>query len=132
MTTATKPREVNRFHTTAWRLMRLSGLLIIPLVFGHLYILHLVQGVHEITYEWVIENRWALLGWRIYDAFLLWFAGAHGLNGFRHVLNDYVRNPRTNRIILGIAIVLMGIALALGSIALIAAPTEAVAGIAPR
>jgi succinate dehydrogenase / fumarate reductase membrane anchor subunit len=102
--------------------MRLSGILIIPLVFIHLAIMHLVNSVYTIDYHWVIEKRWALLGWRIYDAFLLWFAGLHGFNGLRNVLKDYLHKKSLYRGILIAMIIVMIAVLGLGTIALIGTP----------
>lgn len=102
--------------------MRLSGLLLIPLAFIHLAIMHVINSVAVISLEWVINERWAYLGWRIYDAALLWFAGMHGFRGLKYVVNDYVHKPELNR---GLTIALVALAvivLAAGSIALIAAP----------
>jgi succinate dehydrogenase / fumarate reductase membrane anchor subunit len=102
--------------------MRLSGVLIIPLVFGHLAIMHLINSVYTIDYQWIVEKRWALLGWRIYDAFLLWFAGLHGLSGLRNVIRDYVHNQTLYRALIIVMIIVMLIVIALGSIALIGTP----------
>lgn len=100
--------RVERFW---WSYMRISGILIIPLVFGHLAIMHIIQGVFDITavqhtvvgtglvnatgtsVEFV-ANRWnMLLGgvavWRIYDAAMLALVVIHGFNGLRLVLTDY-------------------------------------------
>ena len=125
----TTPQEHNRFETLAWRYMRLSGVLIIPLAFGHLAIVHLINSVAVIDHQWVVETRWAFLGWRIYDALFLWFAGLHGFNGLRTVINDYVHQPGLKRALgFGSALLLIVI-LALGSIALIGTPVpEALAG----
>src|SRR5512139_1516288 len=98
-TMAKAKTAINSFETTAWRYMRWSGVLLIPLAFIHLLIMHIINSVYVIDYHWVIEKRWAMLGWRIYDAFFLWFAGLHGFNGLRVVLNDYIHNPVTNRIV---------------------------------
>ena len=122
-TAAARP-TTNRNATFWWRFMRWSGVLLIPLAFIHLAIVHLINSVAEINYQWVIETRWSLLGWRIYDAFLLWFAGLHGYRGALYVVNDYVHNPRLNRALTVILAVLLIAILALGSIALIGAPFE--------
>ena len=116
------PHNENRFETYVWRLMRLSGVLIIPLVFVHLAIMHLINNVYTIDYQWVIEKRWAFLGWRIYDAFLLWFAGLHGFNGLRIVLKDYVHQKSVYRGIVVAMTVVMVVVFGLGTIALIGTP----------
>lgn len=93
------PRTVDRprnFETTAWAWMRYSGLLLIPLVWIHVLIQDVLVGVHAIDLDYV-ALRWATLGWRVYDIALLAFTFAHGMNGLRNVLNDYVRGNRTRR-----------------------------------
>lgn len=42
----TAPNLIERFW---WSFMRISGVLIIPLVFGHLALVHVVQGVFDLT-----------------------------------------------------------------------------------
>lgn len=94
-----QPRRVDRpknFETTAWLFMRYSGILLLPLVWIHVLIQDVLVGVHAIDLDYV-ALRWATLGWRIYDIALLAFAFAHGMNGLRNVLNDYVRGARTRR-----------------------------------
>jgi succinate dehydrogenase / fumarate reductase membrane anchor subunit len=69
--------------------MRYSGLLLIPLAWGHVLIQDVLVGVHRIDLDYV-AMRWAMLGWRVFDFLLLAFAFAHGMNGLRQVLNDYI------------------------------------------
>jgi succinate dehydrogenase / fumarate reductase, cytochrome b subunit len=45
-----------------WSFMRVSGLLIVPLVFGHLAIMHIVQGVFDIQGSHVIEANLGAVG----------------------------------------------------------------------
>lgn len=73
--------------------MRYSAILLIPLAFGHLILQDVIVGVHRINLDYV-ALRWSLVGWRIYDVALLAFAFAHGMNGLRQVLSDYIRSPR--------------------------------------
>lgn len=82
----------------AWKWMRYSGLLLIPLAWGHVLIQDVLVGVHQIDLNYV-ATRWALAGWRLYDLFLLSFAFAHGMNGLRQVVNDFVTNESTMRVI---------------------------------
>jgi succinate dehydrogenase / fumarate reductase membrane anchor subunit len=82
----------------AWTLMRLSAILLIPLVWTHVVIQDMLVGVHKIDLDYV-AMRWASLGWRVYDAGLLCFAFAHGTNGLRQVLEDHIHGRRTRRVI---------------------------------
>jgi succinate dehydrogenase / fumarate reductase membrane anchor subunit len=80
----------------AWKWMRYSGLLLIPLAWFHVAIQDVIVGVHRIDLDYV-QMRWASLAWRTYDFALLTFAFAHGVNGLRQVLYDYVRGERNRR-----------------------------------
>lgn len=122
---AAAPRG-NRFETAAWRYMRWSGVLLIPLVFGHLAIMHIINSVYTIDYDWVITKRMANWGWRAYDVFMLWFAGLHGYNGLRYVINDYVLNPGLRRALYIFFTLLLIVLFIMGSVALFLAPFEPV------
>ena len=78
--------------------MRYSGLLLIPLAWGHVLIQDVLVGVHQIDLDYV-AMRWAILGWRVYDFLLLASAFAHGVNGLRQVINDFVKSERLMRTI---------------------------------
>ena len=84
--------------TAAWLLMRLSAILLVPLVWIHVWIQDVLVGVHAINIDYV-AMRWASLGWRVYDAGLLCFAFAHGVNGLRQVLEDYLHGRWTRRVL---------------------------------
>ncbi len=83
-------------ESIAWKWMRYSGLLLIPLAWGHVLIQDILIGVHAIDLDYV-ALRWASLGWRVYDFLLLSFAFAHGVNGLRQVLNDYISRDSTRK-----------------------------------
>ena len=102
----TKPaiRDVKvpaNLESVAWKWMRISALLLIPLVWIHAIIQDVIVGVHamDLTY---VQLRWASLFWRVYDGLLLGFAFAHGVNGLRQVLFDFIygANARRNLTIL--------------------------------
>ena len=83
-------------ESTAWKWMRYSGFLLIPLAWGHILLQDVVVGVAHIDVSYVAA-RFANLGWRIYDILLLSFAFAHGMNGFRQVLGDLFPSPQARR-----------------------------------
>ena len=89
--------EIN-YESIAWKWMRYSGLLLIPLAWGHVFIQDVLVGVHQIDIDYV-AMRWATLGWRVYDFFLLAFAFAHGVNGLRQVTNDFIKNKSFMRLV---------------------------------
>ena len=133
-----------RFEATMWSYMRLSGLLILPLVFGHLALMHVIEGVFDITGSGIkvigtdtinqtgqavefVGARWDMLLagvaiWRIYDGLLLALVVVHGFNGLRYVVNDYAHPPLVNRalnwaIVFGtVALVVLGIAALLAGV----------------
>lgn len=81
-------------EAVAWRWMRYSGLLLIPLAWFHVLLQDVLIGVHAIDLDYV-AMRWASLGWRVYDFLLLGFAFAHGVNGLRQVLHDFIKSEKT-------------------------------------
>jgi len=89
------------YETSAWKWMRYSAFLLIPLVWGHIILQDVVVGVHAIGNDPLgyVAQRWASYGWRIYDALLLGFAFAHGVNGLRQVAQDVIHKPVARKIL---------------------------------
>ena len=76
-----KPRGIPYFEKYAWLFMRFSGLALIFLVIGHLFIgLMMENGVYRVDFNYVAE-RWASPFWQIWDMAMLWLAMIHGANG---------------------------------------------------
>lgn len=88
----------NKTEALAWKWMRYSGLLLIPLAWAHVAIQDVLVGVHAIDLDYV-AMRWASLGWRVYDFLLLAFAFAHGVNGLRQVIHDFIPDEKVMRVI---------------------------------
>jgi succinate dehydrogenase / fumarate reductase membrane anchor subunit len=108
----------NRWGTISWLFMRVSALALIFLALGHFVIQHVLNDVHNLSLEFVAA-RWGTLGWRIYDGLLLGLGLAHGLNGLRIVVDDYVVRPGFNRA-LKLLLLATGIFMAIvGTVALI-------------
>lgn len=85
----------NNFELYAWMFMRFSGLALIFLVLGHLFIMLMVDdGVHRINFAFV-AGRWSSPFWQIWDLSMLWLAQLHGGNGLRTVIADYARKDST-------------------------------------
>jgi len=121
MTTA-QPETVQvskTFDQVAWTWMRYSAFLLIPLAWGHLILQDVVVGVHNMDAAYAVE-RIANLGWKIYDILLLGFAFAHGMNGVRQVLRDYIRNAKTFQAVSTILLVVWFIVTLVGAITLLA------------
>jgi len=124
-TVPANPAEVRKvvvrqnYESIAWKWMRYSGFLLIPLAWIHILLQDAVVGVHAIDVSYVAA-RWANVGWRAYDAALLAFAFAHGVNGFRQVAYDYVHTERARRILSWVLLVGWFVISAIGTFALIA------------
>ena len=111
----TPPRN---FETNAWLFMRYSALLLIPLAFGHMIQQDVITGVHNMDLDYV-AMRWSSIGIRIYDAALLIFAFAHGMNGLRQVLMDYIKNDSVFRTVSWVLLVVFVVISTIGAIAII-------------
>lgn len=81
------------FELAAWYFMRISGLFLVFLALGHLYITHIQHNVETVNYEFV-ANRWADpksgVWWRLWDLTMINLAVLHGFNGLRQILDEYV------------------------------------------
>jgi succinate dehydrogenase / fumarate reductase membrane anchor subunit len=122
--------------------MRISGVIILPLVFGHLAMQHLLQGVFDITSAGhtvvgtdainvtgtsveYIADRWNMLFagiaiWRVYDFALLALAVVHGFNGLRYILTDYtMKSTVLRRASIYLCVIAAVILLMLGGAALL-------------
>ncbi len=85
------------FEMIAWLFMRLSGIVLVVLIFGHLFVNLLVgEGIHAIDFGFV-AGKWADPFWQFWDLAMLWLAMLHGTNGVRTIINDYARRiPRAS------------------------------------
>ena len=83
------------FEMYGWIFMRISGLLLVVLVLGHLFIMLMLDGgVQRINFAFV-AGRWASPFWQTWDLAQLWLAQLHGTNGLRHIINDYAQRDGT-------------------------------------
>jgi succinate dehydrogenase / fumarate reductase membrane anchor subunit len=123
--TITPPKN---FETTAWKWMRYSGVLLIPLVWIHVLIQDILVGVHAIDFDYVVL-RWSMIGWQVYDILLLAFAFAHGMNGLRQVANDFIQNKNTQKTVSWVIFVLWLVVSLIGAIAIIASASKHLAAI---
>ena len=83
------------FEKYAWLFMRFSGVVLIFLALGHLFIMLMWDdGVYRIDFNYVAQ-RWASPFWQTWDLLLLWLAQLHGGNGMRTIIADYARKDST-------------------------------------
>jgi succinate dehydrogenase / fumarate reductase, membrane anchor subunit len=107
MTTIEAPRAPYRrsratrsnFELYSWLFMRASGVLLIALIFGHLFV-NLVtgEGIKQVDFAFV-AGKWTNPFWQTWDLLMLWLAELHGVNGVRTIINDYAEKD-TTRIVL--------------------------------
>lgn len=83
------------FEKFAWLFMRFSGVVLVFLAIGHLFIMLMWDnGVYRLDFNFVAQ-RWASPFWQTRDLLLLWLAQLHGGNGLRTIIDDYSRKDTT-------------------------------------
>lgn len=79
------------FEMLAWLFMRISGVILVVLIFGHLISnLLLGEGISGIDFGFV-AGKWSDPIWMFWDLVMLWLAMLHGANGVRTIINDYAQ-----------------------------------------
>ncbi len=87
--------RLGNFELYSWLFMRLSGLALMVLVLGHLFIMNVLDGgVQRVNFAFV-AGRWSSPFWQFWDLAMLWLAEIHGTIGLRTVIDDYARRDRT-------------------------------------
>jgi succinate dehydrogenase / fumarate reductase, membrane anchor subunit len=119
-TTSRRVKIPQTYDTIAWKWMRYSAILLIPLVWGHMILQDVIVGVHDINAEYVAQ-RWGMWFWQIYDILLLGFAFAHGMNGLRQVLRDYIKSERVLRVVSIVLLVVWAVLTFIGGFAIVMA-----------
>jgi succinate dehydrogenase / fumarate reductase membrane anchor subunit len=99
-----------------WIYMRASGIVLLVLIFGHLFVnVFAGEGVHAIDFAFV-AGKLADPFWIVWDTLLLWLALIHGANGMRTITNDYATNPTLRRVLLGAIAASTAVLLLLGTL----------------
>jgi succinate dehydrogenase / fumarate reductase membrane anchor subunit len=120
---AVKPSRYRRvgssrgnFELWSWVFMRGSGILLLVLVFGHLFVnLMLGQGIHAIDFAFV-AGKWSSPFWQVWDLLMLWLAELHGFNGVRTIINDYTERDTTRWVLKGLLITATLLVMVLGTL----------------
>lgn len=113
-----RPKGGN-FEKYAWLFMRFSGIGLLVLVLGHVFIMLAIDnGVHRISAAFVAQ-RWASPFWQIWDITMLWLAQLHGGNGLRVIIDDYARKDSTRFWLKALLLLSMVLVVGLGSYALL-------------
>lgn len=99
-----------------WIYMRASGVLLVVLIFGHLFVnLMLGEGIHGIDFAFV-AGKFATPFWQWWDVLMLWLALIHGANGMRTIVNDYVTGATTRKVLVWALWLAAGFLIVLGTL----------------
>jgi succinate dehydrogenase / fumarate reductase, membrane anchor subunit len=100
----------------AWLFMRISGVLLVVLVFTHLF-MNLVAGggVSAIDFGFV-AGKWASPVWQVWDLLILWLALIHGTNGLRVIINDYATRVATRLTLMTLLYLAFTVVVVLGTL----------------
>lgn len=112
-----RPVPSGSFELFAWFFMRVSGVMLLFLALGHLVIMHVINSIHVIDYQFVVR-RWSLPFWRLYDWLMLFLALLHGGNGLRTILDDFLRPGHWRAFWMTLLYVTCFVFLAMGSVIL--------------
>lgn len=96
---ATVRRSGPNLEKWGWIYMRISGVLLVILIFGHLFVNLMVgEGISGIDFAFV-AGKYASPFWQWWDVLMLWLALIHGANGMRTITNDYITHPKVRRVL---------------------------------
>ena len=113
----------SNFELYAWFFMRISGLFLVLLATGHMFIMHVFNDTLNLDYEFVAA-RWVTPYWRTFDWLLLALSLLHGTNGLRIVLHDNIANENIRKVSLATLYLVSIVFLVLGTYVLIAFVSE--------
>ncbi|MGP5268373.1 succinate dehydrogenase, hydrophobic membrane anchor protein [Brachybacterium alimentarium] len=100
----------------SWLFMRVSGVLLVILVFGHLFVnLWLGEGVKGIDFAFV-GGKWASPFWQVWDLLMLWLGLIHGGNGVRTIISDYARKPTVRMVLKSLLLFAVVVTIVLGTL----------------
>jgi len=98
-----------------WYLMRVTGVGLFVLAFGHYLITHTVYDPADQTSSWIAEVRWSNIFWRAYDWLLLILVLFHAFVGVRTVVMDYARGGLRVLLLMGLYL-LAGLLFVMGTV----------------
>ena len=113
---APQRRKGSNLEKWGWMYMRLSGVLLVVLIFGHLFVnLVMGKGIEAIDFGFV-AGKYAKPFWQWWDVIMLWLAFIHGANGMRTVVNDYVLNKKVRATLVWIIGIVAALMILLGTL----------------
>lgn len=110
------PKRGINWEKWGWIYMRVSGVVLVVLIFGHLFVNLLVgDGVKAIDFGFV-GGKWAQPFWQWWDVLMLWLALIHGGNGMRTLVNDYTNPGTAQKVLKGTLFVVIAALIVLGTL----------------
>jgi succinate dehydrogenase / fumarate reductase membrane anchor subunit len=111
-----RSRRGANWEKYGWMYMRLSGAILVALIFGHL-IANLVvgEGIRAIDFAFV-GGKWSNPFWKVWDVAMLWLALIHGTNGMRTIVNDYVERDGIRKSLIWALWLICGALVVLGTL----------------
>ncbi|WP_412029174.1 succinate dehydrogenase hydrophobic membrane anchor subunit [Deinococcus yunweiensis] len=100
-----------------WVFMRISGLILVFLVLGHVYMTFIQVSEADATFDAVV-GKLANPAWKFYDWLILTLSLLHGANGARYSIEDYVRSRPTRAWVKGLFYTVVALLFAFGTIGL--------------
>ena len=112
----TPAKKRTNWEKWGWIYMRASGVLLVVLIFGHLFSNLMVgDGISAIDFGFV-GGKLANPFWKVWDLLLLWLALIHGANGMRTIVNDYVTGATTRKVLVWALWIAAGFLILLGTL----------------
>jgi succinate dehydrogenase / fumarate reductase membrane anchor subunit len=110
-------RRGSNLEKWGWLYMRVSGVLLVVLIFGHLFVNLLAPegGVHALNFAFV-AGKLASPFWQWWDVLMLWFAFIHGANGMRTIVNDYVQGKAVRTALISVIGIVAALMIVLGTL----------------
>ena len=113
-------RRTTNWEKWGWIYMRASGVLVVVLIFGHLFVNMVAgEGVKQIDFAFV-AGKWANPFWQVWDSLMLVLALVHGSNGMRTIVNDYVTHEGTRKVLVWALWLAAGLLILLGTLVVFA------------
>ena len=111
-----RSRKAANWEKYGWLFMRISGPLLIVLIFTHLMVnLVLGDGIKAINFAFV-AGKWADPFWQWWDFAMLWLAMIHGTNGMSTIVNDYADRVIVRRMLTTTLWAVCGLLILLGTL----------------
>ncbi|MFT3798397.1 succinate dehydrogenase, hydrophobic membrane anchor protein [Microbacterium sp.] len=113
-------RKGANWEKAGWLYMRISGVILVVLIFGHLFVNLMVgDGIHALDWGFV-AGKLANPFWQVWDILMLWLALIHGANGMRTIINDYVTGERVRKTLVWAVFAAAGLLIVLGTLVVFA------------